>query len=167
MSLLLWSTSIVLPSLVAYRLPPMLSRLSAPSLATRSTFPSSPYRFLASSRASAQRFCLARTVFPLFCASQARLFRPAPTVLPHCRALFALRSRSSVRFPVASCVTRSRLFPSIPSPVLFPVALFALIAFFFGRVLLYSTNNFALLRFATQTVTLGFVYCVCSLLLMK
>ena len=57
---------------------------------------------------SARRFRPARAFFPLRRAPSARRFRPARAIFPLRRALFA---RHSVRFPVASCVTRSASLP--------------------------------------------------------
>ena len=66
------------------------------SRAIRPTFPPLPCRFPVSSRAI-------RPTFP-----------PRPCIFPLRRALFARRSRLSVRFPVASCVTRSASLPVRP-----------------------------------------------------
>ena len=121
---------------------------------------------------SAGRFRPARAVFPFRRAPSARRFRPARAIFPLRLALFARRSRLSVRFPVASCVTRSASLPLRPVSRSAPFSRFLrTVLSCFRRVLLYSTNIFALWRFARQTVTLGFgithlfcsVACVCTL----
>ena len=115
LSLLLWSASIDLPAslLVAYRLPPVVSRFSAPLRATRSTFLSCPYRFPFRRVPSTRRLCPARAFFPL------------------CRALFARRSRSSFWFSFASCVTRSASLPVRPVSRSVPCRAFSAHIFFF------------------------------------
>ena len=93
----MWSASIDLSasSLVVYRLPSVLSRLPVPSRAQRSMF-LRPYRFPVSP-------CAVRMTFPprpchFFASSRA--VRPTLTFV--------------VRFPVASCVTRSASLPVLP-----------------------------------------------------
>ena len=78
--LLLWSTSIVLPasSLVAYHLPPVLSRLSVPPRATRSMFPSRPYHFLVSSGAVSPTFPFRPYCFSVSSRAVRRTFPPRP-----------------------------------------------------------------------------------------
>ena len=114
---------------MVYRLPPVLSRLPVPSRATRSTFPSPPYRFAVSSRAIRPTFpprpcrfpVLSRAIRPTFPPRPCRFpvslraihptFPPRPCQFSLRCALFARRSRLSVRFPVAPCVTRSASLP--------------------------------------------------------
>ena len=144
---------------MVYRLPPALSRLPVPSRATRSTFPSRPYRFPVSLRAICPTFPPRPCHFP----ASSRAVRP---MLPFVHAVsrwvvrysFGVSSRPSVPFCPVSRFLRSPFFLS-----------------FFRRfcslysanilVLLYSANNFALRRFARQTVILGFglthLFCVC------
>ena len=133
---------------------PVPSQLPVPSRAPRSTFLSPPYRFPFSSRAIRPMFA----PHPCHFAASSLAFRPT---LPFVR----LVSRCVVRysFGVSSCPYR---LPSCP------VSRFlCTVLSFFRRVLLYSTNIFALWRFARQTVTLGFgithlycaVVCVCTL----
>ena len=149
------SASIDIPasSLVVYRLPPVLSRLPVSSRAQRSTLPR-PYRFPVSSCAVSPTF----PPRPCHFSASSRAVRPT---LPSVRAV----SRCVVRYSL--CVS------SRPSPLPFcPVSRSLRSPFFpFSRVLLYSTNHFALWRFVRQTVTLGFglthlccvVVCVCTL----
>ena len=139
LSSLLWSASIDLPapSLVVYRLSPVLSRLPVPSRATRSTFP------------------LLRNVFPFRRAPSARRFHPrpcqfsrfvarhppdfsAPSVpfsrfvarhppvvsappVPFSRFVARFSPDAPVcpsGFPLRRALLVRRLFPSVPSPVL-------------------------------------------------
>ena len=112
LSLLLWSASIVLPasSLVAYRLPPVLSRLSVPS---RATFPPVRTVFPFRRAPSVRRFCLARTVFPLRHAPSARRFRPVRTVFPFRRAPSARRfCLARTVFPLRHAPSARRLCPA-------------------------------------------------------
>ena len=108
--------SIVLPasSTVVYRLPPVLSRLYAPSCATCSKFQSRPYRFPVFSGAFRTTFPSPLTVFRLSRATSARRFRSARTIFSLCRALFDRRSFSPGQFPVALCVTRWASVPVRP-----------------------------------------------------
>ena len=131
------------------------------SRATRSTFPSRPYCFPVSSRAVRLTFQSCSFRRALF----ARNFRPARAFFSLRCAPFAQLSHSSVRFLLRRALLVRRLFLSIPSPVLSRVALFVLTALsFFHRVLLYSTNNFAMWWFARQIVIPGFgliqLFCV-------
>ena len=121
---------------------------------------------------STRRFRPVRAVFPLRRSPSARSFRPARANFPLRRALFARRSRLSIWFPVAACVTRSASLSVRPVSCSVPFSRFLrTVLSAFRRLLLYSTNIFALWRFARQTVTLGFgithlccaVACVCTL----
>ena len=94
----------------------------------------------------ARRFFLVRIVFPFRRAPSARRFRPARAMFPFCRAFFARRSRSSVRFPFASCTTRSASLPvhsvsrSVPC-----LAFSAHISFFLSFAGYYCTRQTTLL----------------------
>ena len=124
------------------------------SRAIRPSFPPLPCRFPVSSRAIRPTFPPRPCHFP----ASSRAFRPT---LPFVR-------------PVSRCVVRYSFgVSSRPSRLPFcPFSRFLrTVLSFFRRVLLYSTNIFALWRFASQTVTLGFritplccaVACVCTL----
>ena len=173
---------------MAYRLPPVLSLLSIPSNATRSTFSSlrTVFHFVARrqpdisfSSVPFSRFVVrhqpdvsfSSVPFPRFVA---RCPSDVPPPVPFSRFVVRCLPDACVDlsfFPMRRTLLVLRLYPSVPPPILTLVAISALTALssFFRRVLLHSTNNFALWRFARKTVTLGSglthlccVVCVCT-----
>ena len=114
----------------------------------------------------------ARASFPVSSRAIRPSFPPRPCHFPASSRAF----RPTLPFvrPVSRCVVRYSFgVSSRPSRLMFcPFSRFLrTVLSFFRRVLLYSTNIFALWRFASQTVTLGFgitplccaVACVCTL----
>ena len=137
---------------MAYRLPPVLSRLSVPSCATRSTFPYRPYRLSVSSLA-------VRSTPPshpyLFSRLVARrpsdVSKPPVHFFPLLRALSARLSVRPSGFPLRRPLLVRGHFPSVPSSVLSRMALFALTAISPGN----TVNRQTRVRFNS------FMLCMC------
>ena len=94
--------------------PPRQCRFPVSSRAIRPTLPLRPGRFPASSRAFRTMFPPRPCRFPVSSRAICPTFPPARAIFPPCCALFARRSRLSVRFPVASCVNCSASLPVRP-----------------------------------------------------
>ena len=130
---------------MVYRLPAALSRLPVPSRATRSTFPSRPYRFPVSSRAVRPTFPPRPCRFPAASRADRPTFPPRSCQFP------ALSRDFRPTFPFVRLVSRCGVRYSFgvffcPSRLRFcPVSRFLrTVLSAFLRVLLYSTNIFAL-----------------------